>query len=132
MDHKYDEFFDELKDIFISIRDLVDRHGLSEEFTMAAAAGLFIEGDEEDEDGNVSYDLTLMTDFHVGSEEELDEVIGQASDVMYKSLREQIESRKEKDDQSGKMTWSDLERTERTFDDWMRFIGDNTEESNNE
>lgn len=115
MDSNQERFYDELREHFMAIKSLAAKYGYAEEFSMALIAGLYIETEE----GENAF--RMMSDFYIGGEEELDEILSQATQV----FQEQMRMYREQDENSGP-TWLDAStQTDWGVDDWLEFIKNN-------
>ena len=118
MDSNQEQFYDELRTHFLAIKNLAAKYGYAEEFSMALIAGLYIETEE----GETAF--RMMSDFYVGGEDELDEMLSQATQV----FQEQMRMYRQDEENSGP-SWLDAS-TQKDWgvDDWLDFIKNNENE----
>jgi hypothetical protein len=113
MDSNQDEFFEALQTYMLAIKELAHQYGYDETFSMCLIAGLYIKN-EEGEDA-----LRMMSDFYVSGEDELDEIMAQATTVFQEQMRQA-------DAEDMGPSWLDMSTSEGWgIDDWMEFINKN-------
>lgn len=84
------KFFNEIKDAILSIKDIVEKYGLGDEFIAAITVGI-VESipDSVDKDGEPVANMSLISYIHVDDEEELDDLLSYAVEI-YSVEQEQI------------------------------------------
>lgn len=117
MESNDEQFFLELRDHFLAIKALAAKYGYADEFSMALVAGLYIETEEGDGA------FRMMSDFYVAGEEELDEILSQATHVFQEQMRQY---RAEEEEGYEGPSWLDAStQKDWGIDDWLDFIGKN-------
>jgi hypothetical protein len=105
MDESKKDFFIELQDIILSIKEVVKKYDLEDEFICSIALGLIeLDSTEVDDDGEFRANMNLMSYTEVEDDDELDDLLSYVTEVYQEQVRQ------EKKDSSSIDYWINLSR----------------------
>lgn len=129
MDIRHDEFFEELRVLFETLKDLVDKYDLGKEVCSAMLIGIIVP-----DEGTGKNQMKLAADFMVADEDELDELLG-GGQYVYQQAQREIEANLSAEqafyERPEAPSGLNLEDTENWgVDEWIDFIGGKKEDEN--